>query len=453
MSKKRTSPLTKTLNIPHSKKGIQLWNKAKKLIPGGSQLLSKRSEMFLPNQWPSYFKKAKGIEVWDLDGNKYIDMSTMALGSCVLGYADSDVNKAVKKAIDEGSMCTLNSPEEVELAELLYKLHPWAGMARFARTGGEAMAIAVRIARAYANKEKVAFCGYHGWQDWYISSNLADDKNLDGHLLPGLEPRGIPRGLKGTAIPFSYNKIEELKDIISKNKDIGVIIVEPLRFQIPKDNFLVKTRQIADKIGAVLIFDEVTSGWRFCLGGVHLKYGVNPDIAVFAKGISNGFPMAAIMGKKKVMQAAQSTFISSTYWTERIGPTAAIATIKKMMDRKVFKHLYKIGRIIITGVKELVKKNGLKITITGLPPLLHLSFNYEEKSQAIQTLFTQEMLKRGFIASGGIYVSYSHKEKDVKKYLENVEEVFDLIKEAIEKNKVHDLLKGPVAHSGFKRLT
>ena len=315
------------------KKGIKLWNKAKKMIPGGSQLLSKRAEIFLPGQWPSYFKKAKGISVWDLDGNEYIDMSTMGIGSCILGYADSDVNSAVKKAINEGSMNTLNSPEEVELAELLCKLHSWAKMARFARTGGEAMAIAVRIARTYTRKDKIAFCGYHGWSNWYLAANLADDKNLDKHLISGLKPSGVPIGLKGTAMPFHYNKIEELESIVSKNKDIGTIVMEPVRYQKPKDNFLEKVREISKKIGAVLIFDEVSSGWRFIIGGVHLKYGVNPDIAVFAKGISNGFPMAAIIGRKKVMQSAQTTFISSTYWTERIGPTAAVATKKKMIRK------------------------------------------------------------------------------------------------------------------------
>lgn len=435
------------------KKSTELWNKAKKIIPGGTQLLSKRAEMFLPEQWPAYFKKAKGVEVWDLDDNKFIDMSTMGIGSCILGYADPDVNRAVKKVIDEGSMCTLNSPEEIELAELLLKLHPWARQVRYARTGGEAMAIAVRIARAYTDKEKVAFCGYHGWQDWYISSNLADDKNLDGHLLPGLEPRGIPRGLKGTAIPFNYNKIEELKDIVSKNKDIGVIVVEPIRYQEPQNNFLGKIRKITNKIGAVLIFDEVSSGWRFSVGGVHLKYGVNPDIVVFAKGMSNGFPMAAIIGKKKVMEAAQTTFISSTYWTERVGPAAALATINKMIDKKVPSYLYKIGKMIIKGLEKSAKNNGLKITINGLPPLIHFSFNYGKDSQGILTLFTQEMLKREILVSAGVYVSYAFKKEHVKRYLKNVDEVFALLKKAIGRNKIYNLLRGPIAHQGFKRLT
>lgn len=435
-----------------TKKGIRLWQKAKNIIPGGTQLLSKRTEQILPDQWPCYFQKAKGNEVWDLDGNKYIDMSFMGIGSCILGYADPDVDKAVKKVIEQGSMSTLNSPEEVELAELLCQIHPWAEMARFARTGGEAMAIAVRISRAYSGKEKLAFCGYHGWSDWYLAANLADNKNLDGHLLPGLEPRGVPRGLKGTAIPFHYNKIEELEKIVEEN-DIGVIVMEPVRFEKAEDNFLEKVREIANKIGAVLIFDEITSGFRFNIGGAHLKYGVNPDMAVFAKGMSNGFPMAAIIGKKDIMQAAQDTFISSTYWTERIGPAAALATIKKMRDKKVPDYLEELGKKLIKGLKELAAKHSLKLSITGLPALIHFSFDYEKESQAIKTLFTQEMLKRGILASTGIYVSYAFKEEHVNKYLDNIDQVFALIKKAIEEDRVYSLLEGPIAHKGFQRLT
>ena len=435
----------------NNKKSTGLWIRAKKIIPGGAQLLSKRAEQFLPGQWPAYFKKAKGVEVWDLDGNKYID-TWASVGACILGYADLDVNKAVKKAIDNGSASTLNCPEEVELAELLLKLHPWAERARFGRSGGEAMAIAVRIARAHTGKDKVAFCGYHGWHDWYLAANLADDKNLDDHLLSGLKSKGVPRGLKGTAIPFHYNKIEELKKIVAENNDIGVIAMEPVRNDEPEDNFLQEVRKVADQIGAVLIFDEITIGWRLAFGGAHLKYKVNPDIAVFAKGISNGFPMAAIIGKKDVMDSAQETFISSSYWTERIGFSAALSTIKKMISKKVPGHLDKIGRILKEGLKKSALKAGLKVEISGLRPLVHFNFLYGENSQAIKTLFTQEMLKKGFLASNSVYVSFAMKKEHAMKYIENAEEVFLLIKKAIDENKVEKLLKGPSAHKGFERL-
>lgn len=438
--------------IIKTKKGVALWQKAKKLIPGGTQLLSKRSEQFLPDLWPSYFKKAKGVEVWDLDGNKFVDMSYMALGACTLGYADPDVNRAVGKVIKEGSMCTLNSPEEVELAELFLKIHPWAQEVRYARTGGEAMAVAVRIARAYKEKDKLAFCGYHGWSDWYLAANLADNKNLDGQLLPGLDPAGVPRGLKDTAIPFHYNKIEELEEIVKEN-DIGVIVMEPRRDQPPEDGFLEKVRQIADRIGAVLVFDEVSAGFRMNNGGIHLVYRVNPDLAVFAKGISNGYPMAVILGKKEVMDAAQKTFISSTYWTERVGPSAALATIRKFQKYNVSSHLVKMGKMIKEGWLKSARKHGLDIEVGSFEPMIGFKFHYDQDSQALHTLFNQEMLARGFLVSKNVYLSFAHQPKHIQDYLKNADGVFGLIKEAIIQKKIYQLLKGPVAHQGFKRLT
>lgn len=433
--------------------GQELYKKARKMIPGGTQLLSKRPEMFLPEQWPSYYSKAKGAEVWDLDGNKYIDMSYMGIGACILGYGDPEVDDAVKAAIDSGSMSTLNCPEEVELADLLRELHPWADMVRYARTGGEAMAIAVRIARARTKRDKIAFCGYHGWHDWYLAANLGEGDVLDGHLLPGLEPAGVPRGLRGTALAFHYNKIEELKAMASEYRDgIAAIVMEPVRNYDPKPGFLEEIREIATEIGAVLIFDEVTSGWRLNPGGVHLLYGVTPDIAVFAKGISNGYPMAAVIGVEDVMQAAQDTFISSTYWTEKIGPVAALAMIRKHQRCNVSEHLIKIGKHIQSGWKEAADRHGLKINIIGIPPLGHFSFEYEN-SQAVRTLFTQMMLQKGFLATNAFYASYAHQESHVESYLSAVDETFALIAKAIERGEVEKLLDGPVAHSGFYRLT
>ncbi|MDD5681327.1 MAG: aminotransferase class III-fold pyridoxal phosphate-dependent enzyme, partial [Candidatus Omnitrophica bacterium] len=382
-----------------NKSGQNLWNRAKKLIPGGNQLLSKRSEMFLPGGWPAYYKKAKGCEVWDLDGNHCYDMSIMGIGSCVLGYADPAVNKAVKKAIDLGSMSTFNCYEEVELAEKLIQLHPWSQMARFARTGGEACAIAVRIARAHAKKDKVAFCGYHGWHDWYLSANLADSANLDGQLLPGLAPAGVPRALKGTSLPFNYGEIKELEDLVLKNPgEIGVIIMEVGRHKKVDCQFLKAVKGIARKIKAVLIFDEVSSGFRVTTGGMHLLYRVNPDIAILGKALGNGYPIAAIIGKKNIMEAAQMTFISSTYWTERVGLAAALEVIKAFKNRNVPQHLISTGKRITRGLKKIFDKYALDIDIVGLPAILSLDIK-EKDPLAIKTVFTQEMLKRGFLAT------------------------------------------------------
>ena len=299
-----------------------LWLRAKKVIPGGNMLLSKRPEMFLPNLWPAYFSSAKGFNVWDLDGVKYIDMSLMGVGTNTLGYGHPQVDIAVKKNIGLGNLTTLNCPEEVFLAEKLIEMHPWADMAKFTRSGGEANAVAIRIARAAAGKDGVAICGYHGWHDWYLAANLNNDDQLDGHLLPGLKPNGVPRSLIGTVFPFNYNEIGELERLVSDNR-IGVIKMEVSRNQIPKNDFLKKVRDLATQNGIVLVFDECTSGFRETFGGLHLKYGVNPDMAVFGKTLGNGYAINAVLGRRCVMDSAQSTFISSTFWTERIGPTAS----------------------------------------------------------------------------------------------------------------------------------
>lgn len=432
--------------------GQRLWQKAKKLIPGGNQLLSKRAEMFLPEQWPAYYSKAKGCEVWDLDGNHYYDMGRMAVGSCLLGYADPDVNRAVKNAVDRGSMSTLNAPEEVELAELLCKIHPWAHMTRFARGGGEAMAIAVRIARAYTDRDTIAFCGYHGWADWYLATNLGTPDGLKEHLLAGLEAKGVPRGLRGSILPFRYNHLEELEAIVKHaGKRLAAIVMEPLHSEEPKNGFLKKIRAIANKTSAVLIFDEVSIGWKLTYGGAHLLYGVNPDIAVFSKAMSNGFPMAAIIGKRSVMQAAQGTFISSTYWTDRTGPAAALATLKKMKKLNVPKRIAKAASQMRAGWKSMAERHGLKIKISGTVPYNVFSFLYDD-AQALKTLFTQEMLERGFLAGTEFNPSCAHTSPLIQKYLRAVDGVFTEIKKAINTDTVRTRLKGPIAHSHFARL-
>lgn len=433
--------------------GIKLWEKAKTIIPGGNQLLSKRSERFLPGLWPAYYKKAKGCEIWDLDDNHYYDFSVMGVGSGVLGYADEDVNNAVIESINKGSNSTLNSYEEIEFAEKIISLHPWSQMARFTRGGGEACAMAVRIGRAASGRDKVAFCGYHGWHDWYLAANLSDSQNLDDHLLPGLKPKGVPRVLRGTAHPFHYNKIEELERIVASNKDeIGVIIMEPRRECEPNDNFLKNVREIANKTRAVLIFDEVTSGFHMNLGGIHLLYNVTPDLAVFGKALGNGFPIAAVIGKREIMDVAQDSFISSSFWTERIGYAAGLATIKKMENYCVHEKIKYFGQKIIKGWYEITQKNNLEIEISGYPAHIQISFNYRNAS-AIETLLTQSMLDKGFLSSTQIYVTYSYTDNIISEYLSALDETLNEVSTAIKLNNVESKLKNQIRTSHFIRLT
>lgn len=434
-------------------RGQDLYRDARRRIPGGTQLLSKRPEMFLPGQWPAYYGRARGVETWDLEGRRYVDMGYCGIGSCILGFADPDVDDAVREALARGSMSTLNCPEEVELAELLCEIHPWASMVRYARTGGEAMALAVRIARAATSRDQIAFCGYHGWHDWYLAANLAADDALDGHLLPGLDPAGVPRSLQGTAHPFHYNRPEELEALVdSKGDSLAAVIMEPVRHVAPESGFLEEVRKLADRVGAVLIFDEITAGWRFTPGGVHLRLGVEPDIAVFAKAISNGYSMAAVIGRADVMDAAQQTFMSSTYWTERIGPTAALATIRKLQREPVARHLKSMGERVQAVWDEEAKAAALPISVTGFPALSQLSFDVED-AQAVKTLFVQEMLRRGFLTTGAFYASYAHREEHVERYQAAVSEVFPLLVSAVESGTVRGQIDGAVAHSGFQRLT
>jgi glutamate-1-semialdehyde 2,1-aminomutase len=438
---------------PSTAKGQALYRRAKALIPGGTQLLSKRPEMFLPEQWPSYYSKARGVEVTDVDGNTYVDMSMMAIGACVLGYADPDVDAAVKAAIDAGSASTLNAPEEVELAELLCELHPWAQMVRYARSGGEAMMMAVRIARAHTRKDKIAFSGYHGWCDWYLAANLGDETALDGQLMPGLDPAGVPRGLKGTALPFHYNRLDQLKAIVDATRgELGVIVMEPRRGEAPAPGFLEAVRGIATDIGAVLIFDEVTTGFRMTDGGIHKLLGVNPDIAVFAKSMANGYAMAALVGTSKVMDAAQSTFISSTNWTERVGLAAAIATIRKCRRERVAEHLIRIGELMFAGWRKAAAATGVSIHTDGLPCLTHLGFEHPDEL-TLMTLFTQDMLERGYLAFSQFKPSFAHQPAHVDAYMKATSASFAMIAEAVKTGDYASRLKGPSARRGFYRLT
>lgn len=436
-------------SINEKRTGQELYIKAKEIIPGGTQLLSKRPEMFLPDNWPSYYSKVEGIEVTDLDGNKYIDMGINGIGSCILGANDKDVNNAVIECINRGSMSTLNHPNEVYLTEKLIELHPWSGMARYTRTSGEACAVAIRIARAYTQKYQIAFCGYHGWHDWYLATNI-NNNGLDKHLLSGLSSLGVPPMLEGSIYPFSYNNTEELEKLL-KTKDIGVIIMEPMRNIYPEDNFLLKVRKLADDNNCVLIFDEVTSGFRITNGGLHKMFNVNPDIVIFGKAISNGFPLGVVLGKTDIMQKAQDTFISSTYWTEGIGFTAGLTTINKFINKNVADYIKSHGEYFQNKLKNISEKHGIKMTISGLPSITGFSFNYDNP-MIIKTLFIQEMLKKGYITTYALYMTYSHTKELLDKYLNEIELFIIKYKNDIENNNILQYLEGPIAHSGFQRL-
>ncbi|MDX2019982.1 MAG: aminotransferase class III-fold pyridoxal phosphate-dependent enzyme [Deltaproteobacteria bacterium] len=433
-------------------KGFALQERAKHRIPGLSQLLSKRPDMFSYGVWPGYYKRASGTTIWDLDDNQFLDMSIAGIGANVLGYADPDVDEAVKAAITNGSSSSLNCEEEVELADLLCEMHPFADMVRYARSGGESMAIAVRIARAHTKRDKIAFCGYHGWHDWYLAANVGTENALGEHLIPGLDPRGVPQALAGTALPFRYNHLEELDAILAKNKgELAAIVMEPIRGEQPAPGFLEGVKDRALSAGAVLIFDEISSGFRLASAGAHTLFGVPPDIAVFSKAMGNGYPIAAVIGSARVMESAQASFISSTCWTERVGPAAALATLKKHRKLDVSKKLVELGSRMQDGWAFAASRVGLAIHVSGIPPLSHFAFD-GPSPQEKKALFIQLMLDQGILASTLYYPMWAQTTADVDRYLAAARDAFGVVAGAAAEGTLMKVLRGRPSTSGFRRL-
>jgi len=429
--------------------GQKMWKRAKKVIPGGTMLFSKNPDLYLPNFWPAYFEKTKGCNIWDLEGKKYLDLSTMGVGTNILGYAKKEVDDAIRKIIHKGNISTLNSKEEILLAEKLIQMHPWAGKVRFARTGGEAAAIAVRIARAATGREKIAVCGYHGWHDWYLSANLSNSQNLNSHLMKNVPIQGVGKKLKNSAIVFEYNNFKQLEKIISSN-NIAAVVMEVERNIKPQKHFLEKIRTLTKKKNIVLIFDECTSGFRETFGGLHLKYKVNPDIATFGKALGNGYAINAIVGTDSVMNYANSTFISSTFWTERIGSAAGLKTLEIMEKIKSWKIVSNLGKEIKKNWRLLSRKHNLDLNIQGLDALPRFDFE-NNKNLFYKTFISQEFLNRNILASNSIYLCTEHNIKIFNNYFNILDEILFKINQSIE-NKIRPekLLNGPVCISGIR---
>ncbi len=434
-------------NTEGLKLGDKLWIRAQSVIPDGNSFFSKRPNLFLKKNWPTYFSKARGCYIWDLEKKKYIDFSFMGVGTNVLGYSNKNVDNEVKKIINKSNMSTLNSLEEVLLAEKLIELNPWAKKVKFARSGGEANLLAIRISRAYTGKHKVAFCGYHGWHDWYLSSNIQNKNTLNSHLFSDLKIEGVPKFLKKTSYSFNYNDYSTFKRLIEENKDIGTVIMEVTRNFAPKLNFLKKIRKVCDEKNITLIFDECTSGFRETLGGIHKNYNVYPDIAVYGKALGNGYPINAIVGKDEIMKSARKSFMSSTFWSERIGFVAALATIKQMEKIKSWRQTKKIGKEIKVYWKKIFNKYKIEADIIGLDSIP--SFIFKENNVIRKTFITKELLNKGILAGNSFYVSTAHKKNIMKVYFKEFEKVIAKLKK--DKN-IEENLEGYKSENTFKRL-
>ena len=422
--------------------GPALWEEAKTKISCGTGLLSKRAHLFDPQTWPSYFSRAKGSSIWDLDGKRYTDF-TGGVGAILLGHADDEVNAAVKRRVNLGSYATLASPDEVKLADELLDLHLWAGKVRYARGGGEALGLAVRIARAATGKSGIAFCGYHGWSDWYLAANLGDDEALDGHLLPGLQPLGVPRELAGTAVPFRYNDPESFQAALQKlDGKLAAVVMEPMRSEFPRDGFLQNVIDACHAAGAVFVLDEVTSGWRFGFPGAASVLGIEPDMAVYAKAMSNGYPAGAIIGKNEVMDASNNSFISSSYWTDGVGTAASLACIGKMKREGVQKHVWSLGERLQAGLREVTSRHpALGLKVGGMPCAPSLVF----ANPAAKPIMIRHMLQRGFLMSSQLYVTWCHDDEKVASMLAALDESLAIVAQT-----PLEAAQGP--QQGFARL-
>ena len=395
--------------------GKELWEKSKKIILNGNSLLSKNPENYSKN-WPAYFDRAKGCYIWSIDKKKFTDFSYMGIGTNILGYSNSKIDNHVKKVITKGTMSTLNCVEEVLLSQKLIKMHQWSSMCKFTRTGAEASAVAIRIGRIYSKKNKIAICGYHGWHDWYLSVNLSGKKDLDTHLIKNLNVDGVDTNLKNSSVAFNHNNLDSFKKIVNENKDIGVVIMEVERFEEVNINFLKYIRDYTEKNKITLIFDECTSGFRQTFGGLHLKYNINPDICILGKALGNGYPINAVIGNNQVMRKAEKSFISSTFWSDRIGPAAALKTLEIMENERSWIKLKNLGEFFKENFKLILNKHSVSGDIIGTGSLLKFKISSLDDN-SLKNFFANEMLKKGMLASNVIYLSTAHTEDLLKKYL------------------------------------
>jgi glutamate-1-semialdehyde 2,1-aminomutase len=436
------------------RRSLELYCRALELIPGGTQLVSRRPTRFANGISPVYARRARGARFWDVDGNEYIDWVS-GIGAIILGYADPVVDRAVCEQIQSGNNYSINHELEIELAEELVRTIPCAEMVRYAKTGGEACTIAVRIARGATGRDKVLFCGYHGWHDWYLAANLAAEANLNTHLFPGIEPIGVPRALAGTALPFPYGDLAALGQLLDEHKgEVAAVIMEPLRSEQPPAGYLEGVARLTRAHGAVLIFDEVSSGFRIHIGGAQAHVGVTPDLAVLAKAISNGYPMAAVVGQRVVMEAAGRMFISSTYWSDTIGLRAALTTLRELRKRDVPAGLHRLGAELQQGLNAAAEETGMAVRSGGL--VVHPSLQFQVEDPVLKTklgtLFIQEMAKRGCHGYTSFYLNAAQGAAEVEQTVDAARETFALMQEGLAGDNIDSLLECDLRQDAFRRL-
>ena len=435
-------------------RSLEIHARAAELIPGISQLISRRPSRAAFGVSPIYAEKAKGCRIQDVDGNEYIDWGS-AVGPIILGYADPTVDAAVVEAIDRGSIYSIIHENSVELAELLVDIVPSAEMVRYCKGGGEACTVAVRIARGATGRDKVLFSGYHGWHDWYLAANLGREK-LQGHLFSGIDPVGVPAALEGTSIPFEYGDLDMLEDLLKQNEDeVACIIMEPMRSELPPEGYLEGVRDLANRYGVLLIFDEVSCGWRISLGGVQEFTGVTPDLTALRQGDLQRLPDGGgSSASARWMQAAAGMFISSAYWDDNVGISASIATLKELRRLDAPAYFEKIGADLMGRINEAARDAGLDAECAGVAAHPGIRFNIDdaELAKKVSTLFVQENARRGLILATGFFFNMAHDEEAVAATAAGVRETFEVIAGGLRTGDIDSLLQAGLQEDSFRRL-
>ena len=438
---------------PKVKKSMKTYSRASQIIPGKTQLASRRASSYASGVSPVYAQSSSGSKFIDIDGNTYLDWKN-AYGAIILGHSNPIVNNAVKNQIDQGSLFTINSDLEVKLAEILIENIPSAEMVRYTKGGGEACALAARIARGTTGKDKILFSGYHGWHDWYQAANFLADPITGGYPVTGVEPIGVPKSLKGSAIPFAHEDIYMVKNLLNQHKnEIAAIFVEPMMSQEPDKGYLIQLKNLALQHGCILVFDEVSCGWRISVGGVQEYIGVTPDMTVLAKGISNGYPMGAVVGSIDAMEPANNMFISSSYWSDNIGLIASITTINELISKNSKEKFQQIGESLIKTINQAIKQVGIAAKFEGIYtyPTLEFLIDNKDLAQSVNTLFIQEMSKRGIFTPTSLNATLEHTEKDIEITGLAAAESFEVIMKALE-GDIDKYLLADTKKEPFRRI-
>lgn len=412
-------------------KSEELLARALKTIPLGSQTFSKSKTQYPYGVSPYFIVNGQGSHVWDVDGNEYVDFVN-SLAAVTLGYNDPDITEAVQEQLKEGIIFTLPHPIEMQVAEKIVEMVPCAEMVRFGKNGSDATSGATRVARAYTGRDRVAVCGYHGWQDWYIGSTARH--------------KGVPKATRELTHQFTYNDIDSLQRIFKEWPDqVAAVIMEPMNTTEPKDGFLHKVAELTRKNGAVFIFDETITGFRFSNGGAQEYFGVTPDMATFGKGLANGYPVSAVAGKAEIMRQMEEVFFSFTFGGETLSLAAALATMTKLQREPVIKTLWTQGQKIVDGTIILIEKHTLGniLSVGGKACWSFLIFKDTDvySQWELKTLFLQEVFARGILIIGSHNMTYSHSDSDISKLLKVYDEVFAMIKEVLARKNLNELLQ------------